>query len=106
MTFGELINILGLQKSKLNSTQTKAQWIDFYFTAWKLYALYNDEKCEIVRYRNEDDIFDGTLKTFDSNFINIDNNFNKLEVVIKNYRRLFVDVFENKNFQTNFKDAI
>ncbi len=101
MTFGELINILGLQESKIGTTQTKIEWIRFYFTAWELTIKnYN-----IVRYRNESGIFDGALE-LNNKYINIDKNFDKLEITIGNYKRLFIDLFENKSFQINFKDSI
>jgi len=105
MTFGKLIDILGIQESKdLKTYQTKIEWIKFYFTAWEMYAIYNDRKYDVVRYRN-DGVFDGTLR-FENDFINIDSNFDKLEIIIENYKRLFIDIFENKNFRINFKDAI
>lgn len=102
MTFNELIDILGLQESKHGTTQTKEQWIKFYFTAWKLTVKnYN-----IVRYRNDNNgIFDGTVE-FNGKYINFDKNFGKLEITIGNYKRLFIDVFENENFKINFKDSI
>lgn len=105
MTFGELINILGLQKSKQNPSQTKIEWIKFYFTEWELSIIYNDKKCNIARYRNIDGIFDGCLE-YNHNYINIDDHFDKLEIIIGNYKMLFIDVFENKNFQINFRDSI
>ena len=106
MTFGELINILGLQESKPGTTQTKIEWIKFYFTAWELGVMYGGKKYNVVRYRNDNNgVFDGCLES-NLGYIDIDNNIDKLEIIIGNYKRLFIDIFENKGFQINFKDSI
>jgi len=105
MTFGELINILGLQKTKYGTSQTKAQWISLYFTAWELTIMYKGRNFNIARYRDENGIFDGSLE-YNHNYINIDNHFDKLEIIIGNYKKFFIDVFENNNFRINFNDSI
>lgn len=105
MTFGELTNILGIQQSKHGTSQVKIEWIRFYFPAWGLYALYENNLYKIVRYRNEDGIFDGTLDA-GGRFIEVEKNLDDLQIIIKDYNKFFIDVFENKSFQTNFKDNI
>jgi HKD family nuclease len=104
MTFGELINTLGLQKSKYGIEQIKINWVKNNFRTWGLFVIYNGKVYNIERYRGTNNIFDGLLHG-NNEFIEVEK-LDKLEIIVKNYEKLFMDIFENKGFQTNFKDSI
>jgi len=107
VTFGRLINILGIQESSHFARQNKSVWTKEYFKDWYLEAYTPEGKGFVVRYRNEGGVFDGTIEgDVVGKYISVDDNFGDLPITIGNYKILFDDVFNNIYFQTNFERSI
>jgi len=107
MTFGELINILGIYKSQSQSTrQVKITWIDEYFPWWEMKVVTDGGVGIVKRYRDEDGIFDGTVMLEDFTYYSVEDNMDKLPIIINKYNKFFATIFEDKYFQENFDNSI
>lgn len=107
MTFGELINILGIYKSRAQSTrQVKITWINEYFPWWEMKIITDGGVGIVKRYRDEDGVFDGTVELGSGKYYEVNNDMDKLPIIINKYNKFFATIFEDKYFQENFDNSI